>query len=292
MTTAVHGRSSPHRTPWLRSLIAADTCADVRVFVGRRLLPAGPPAEERMGGGEGRERPGLPRIWVGTGPASRVAHAPCQCPDRPDKRGPDRVQIRTRLRAQIQITIAPAVVLAIELPRCRTVGSRTDGRSPVHTEAARPAETGRRPAARRVHDAARRLVRQHPPDRPTSAPAVHQRTVSTSGRHFRSREAKRLGTVFPDAVCERLAIVGVAAADIADERMRMSELAFGRTRNRSLLGTLNDFAFMAQSGDARRTEPESPEELMRFLSQTPILPLDGASPIELTRAAFGRQSVP
>jgi hypothetical protein len=106
------------------------------------------------------------------------------------------------------------------------------------------------------------------------------------------RETKRLGTVFPDAVCERLSIVGVAAADIADERMRMSELAFGRTRNRSLLGTLNDFAFMAQSGDARRTEPESPEELMRFLSQTPILPLDGASPIELTRAAFGRQSVP
>jgi hypothetical protein len=99
-------------------------------------------------------------------------------------------------------------------------------------------------------------------------------------------ESKRLGTVFPDAVCERLAIVGIAAADIADERMRMSELAFGRTRNRSLLGTLNDFAFMAQSGDAQRTEPESPEELMRFLSQTPILPLDGASPIELTRAVF------
>ena len=186
VTTTGHGRSSPHRTPWLRSLTAADTCADVRVFVGRRLLPAGPPAEERMEGREGRERPGLPRIWVGTGPASRVAHAPCQCPDRPDKRGPDRVQIRTRLRAQIQITIAPAVVLAIKLARCRTVGSRTDGRSPVHTEAARPAETGRRLAARRVHHAARRLVRQHPPDRPTSAPAIHQRTVSTSGRHFRS----------------------------------------------------------------------------------------------------------
>ena len=104
------------------------------------------------------------------------------------------------------------------------------------------------------------------------------------------REAKQLGTMFPDAVCERLSLVGVAAADIAYERMRMSELAFGRTMNRSLLGTLNDFAFMAQSGDARRTEPESPEELMRFLSQTPILPLDGASPIELTRAAFASQT--
>lgn len=99
-------------------------------------------------------------------------------------------------------------------------------------------------------------------------------------------ESKRLATVFPDAVCERLAIVGIAAAEIADERERLSELSFGRTRNRSLLGTLNDFAFMARSGNARRTETESPEELMRFLSQTPILPLDGASPIELTLAAF------
>jgi hypothetical protein len=44
-------------------------------------------------------------------------------------------------------------------------------------------------------------------------------------------ESKRLGMVFPDAVCVRLAIVGIAAADIADERMRMSELAFERTRN-------------------------------------------------------------
>ena len=47
-------------------------------------------------------------------------------------------------------------------------------------------------------------------------------------------------------------------------------MGFGRTRNRSLLGTLNDYEFMARSGDTRRTEPESPEELMRFLSQTPI----------------------
>jgi hypothetical protein len=100
------------------------------------------------------------------------------------------------------------------------------------------------------------------------------------------RGLKHLGTVFPDAVCERLSLVGIAAPDIDDERKRMSKLAFGRTRNRSLLGTLNDFAFMAQSGDARRTEPESPEELMRFLSQTPILPLDGARPIDLTRAVF------
>jgi len=100
------------------------------------------------------------------------------------------------------------------------------------------------------------------------------------------RDVTRLRTVFPDAVCERLVSVGVSAADIADERARMSEIAFGRTSNRSLLGTLNDFAFMAQQGNANRVGPESPDELMRFLARTPILPLDGASPIELTRAAF------
>jgi hypothetical protein len=100
------------------------------------------------------------------------------------------------------------------------------------------------------------------------------------------RDGKRLASVFPDAVCNVLDLVGVAAADIADERSLMSEIAFGRTRNRSLLGTLNDFAFMAQVGNARRPEPETPEELIRFLAQTPILPLDGASPIALTQAVF------
>ena len=100
------------------------------------------------------------------------------------------------------------------------------------------------------------------------------------------REAKRLEAVFPDAVCAVLAVVGIGAEDIADERSRMSEISFGRTNNRSLLGTLNDYAFMAQQGNANRAEPESPEELMRFLARTPILPLNGASPIELTRAIF------
>lgn len=103
-------------------------------------------------------------------------------------------------------------------------------------------------------------------------------------------EAKRLTTVFPDAVCDVLASVGIAAVDIADERSRMSEIAFGRTRNRSLLGTMNDFALMAQHGHRNRDEPKSHEELVRFLSQTPIPPFDGASPIALTRAAFGLRS--
>ena len=101
------------------------------------------------------------------------------------------------------------------------------------------------------------------------------------------REAKRLSTVFPNAVCDRLAVIGVPAADIAEERARMSEMVFGRTRNRSLLGTMNDFAFMAQSVARPQTVPDTPEALMAFLEKTPILPLQGARPIDLTLAAFG-----
>jgi hypothetical protein len=101
------------------------------------------------------------------------------------------------------------------------------------------------------------------------------------------RESNRLSTVFPEAVCDRLAVVGVPAAHIAEERARMSEMVFGRTRNRSLLGTMNDFAFMGQSVDRSRAVPETLEELMSFLAETPILPLKGARPIDLTLAAFG-----
>ena len=91
-------------------------------------------------------------------------------------------------------------------------------------------------------------------------------------------------------MCAALSAISVASDDIADERSRMSTIVFGKTRNRSLLGTLNDFAFMAQQGTGQRRDPESPEDLMRFLARTPILPLDGENPVALTRAAFSNRS--
>jgi len=101
------------------------------------------------------------------------------------------------------------------------------------------------------------------------------------------RDANRLPSVFPDAVCQMLALVGVPAVDIADERSRMSEVSFGRTRSRSLLGTLNDFSFMIGASPSRPAKEQSLEEIARFLARTPIMPLDGARPIELTRGIFG-----
>jgi hypothetical protein len=100
------------------------------------------------------------------------------------------------------------------------------------------------------------------------------------------REAKRLATEFPNAVCDVLAIVGVPAADIAEERSRMSEIAYGRTKNRSLLGTLNDFSFGAHLHFVAAPQ-DSLEDIALRLAETPIMPLDGACPIDLTRGLFG-----
>jgi hypothetical protein len=236
-------------------------------------------------GGEGRDRPGLLRFWVGPGPASRVAHAPCRWSVCPDKCGPDRVQIGAEFLCTNEVTIVPPDVLAIELPRWRTVGHelmvalRCTQKLLVRLKTA--VDLPAVESTTRLGDWYGNILR--------IGRRQHLLFISERSRLpvvLPITESKRLTTVFPDAVCERLAIVGVNPEDIADERARMSEIAFGRTRNRSLLGTLNDFAFMAQSVDARRTKPESPEELMRFLTRTPILPLNGASPIELTLAAF------
>ena len=100
------------------------------------------------------------------------------------------------------------------------------------------------------------------------------------------RDANRLPSVFPDGVCQMLALVGVPATHIADERSRMSEMMFGRTRSRSLLGTLNDFSFMTGASPSLPVTEPSLEEIARFLARTPIMPLGGARPIDLTRGIF------
>ena len=99
------------------------------------------------------------------------------------------------------------------------------------------------------------------------------------------REANRLRSVFPGAVCQMLAAVGVSADDIDDERSRMWEMAYGRTNSRSLLGTLNEFSFGARVHFITARH-DSLEEIARNLARTPILPLDGARPIDLTRELF------
>jgi len=100
------------------------------------------------------------------------------------------------------------------------------------------------------------------------------------------RQATKLHTALPDAMSDMLAWMRVPGDVIAGERQQMSEVAFRRTNSRSLLGTMNDYAFMCNGSSApRRDEPL--DHIARFLAKTPIMPLKGECPIDLTRAAFG-----
>ena len=65
----------------------------------------------------------------------------------------------------------------------------------------------------------------------------------------------------------------------------MSKIAYDRTRSRSLLGTLNDMSFGARVHFITDRD-DSLQDIALRLAETPIPPLDGASPIDLTRKAF------
>lgn len=100
------------------------------------------------------------------------------------------------------------------------------------------------------------------------------------------RQANKLRTVLPDAMSEMLAWMRVPEDVIAEERQQMSQIAYGRTNSRSLLGTMNDFSFGVRVHFMTSRE-EPLEDIARALAKTPIMPLKGECPIDLTRATFG-----
>jgi hypothetical protein len=129
--------------------------------------------------------------------------------------------------------IAPVVALAIDVPRCRTVGRelmlvlRCTQKLLVRLN-----QVGDLPSVEsttRLGDWYGNILR--------IGRRQHLLFISERSRLpvvLPIRDAKLLAAVFQDAVCERLAIVGVATADITDERGRMSEIAFGRTRTATM----------------------------------------------------------
>jgi len=58
------------------------------------------------------------------------------------------------------------------------------------------------------------------------------------------------------------------------------------TRSATGTATLNDFSFMIGASPSLPAKEQALEEIARFLARTPIMPLDGARPIDLTRKLF------
>jgi hypothetical protein len=101
-----------------------------------------------------------------------------------------------------------------------------------------------------------------------------------------ARDTRRLPTVLAHAVADRLAALGVPAALIEQERRHMADVVFARTDNRSVLGTMNDYAFKACDINARGEASETLEDLMDFFAWPPFLALDEARRVDLVREAF------
>jgi hypothetical protein len=101
------------------------------------------------------------------------------------------------------------------------------------------------------------------------------------------RAADRLHKALPAAVSDMLAAVGVPADAIQEELVQMSPMSFGRTRNRSLLGSLTEFTRLAWFDF--KTRPDVPLDVIaRELADVPlILPLKGEDASEVTRRLFG-----
>jgi hypothetical protein len=100
------------------------------------------------------------------------------------------------------------------------------------------------------------------------------------------RDADRLALAFPRAVSETLIGIGVPAAAVESECSSMSPIAIGPTRSRSLLGSLNEFAFLARADFITRRD-RSLDDVARELAEVPLIsPFKGECASVVTRRLF------
>jgi hypothetical protein len=100
------------------------------------------------------------------------------------------------------------------------------------------------------------------------------------------RDGDHLRSAFPAAVCEMLAIARVPAEAIERERSQMMAMQLARTRSRSLIGSLNDFALLTRMHFITRRN-DSLQTIARELAEVPlILPFKGEHPSAVTRRLF------
>ncbi len=101
------------------------------------------------------------------------------------------------------------------------------------------------------------------------------------------RAADRLQSALPAAVGEMLGVLGVPAKAIEQELAHMSPMYFGRTRSRSLLGSLTEFTRLAWFDFMTRRDVPL-DAIARELAEVPlILPFKGEHPSAVTRRLFG-----
>ncbi len=103
-----------------------------------------------------------------------------------------------------------------------------------------------------------------------------------------ARDAPRLRERIREAVHDMLFRIRVPLPLAAEEVRGMERMPIGKTADRSVLGSMNEFAFLAKHFVAG--EPGGPVDLLRlqmFLANTPMGAIEYAFPIEEACRAFG-----
>jgi hypothetical protein len=104
------------------------------------------------------------------------------------------------------------------------------------------------------------------------------------------RDVANLGRNFPDALAAVLLALEIPSDMVAAEVEESSEFVVATTDSRSMLGSLNDFASMAQHRSIGGGEIDV-VELAVDLAGTPIIAANFGFPRDITRGLFGLEKL-
>lgn len=100
-----------------------------------------------------------------------------------------------------------------------------------------------------------------------------------------AKELQTLALRLPVAAAQMLERLGVASSLIERELGEMRSFAYGRTKNRRVLGSLNEFIFQLSWYLHDRPEKILLDQSLH-LAQTPCTPIGGSSPDRVTVELF------
>jgi hypothetical protein len=102
-------------------------------------------------------------------------------------------------------------------------------------------------------------------------------------------ESKNLVPLFRIRVANLLGMIGIHSKVIENEISHFDQIQFGKTVSRSVLGSMNDFAWHYQimAEEAKSKVDMSLSKIELYLSQMPCKPLDYRFPSEIAKELLG-----
>jgi len=105
-----------------------------------------------------------------------------------------------------------------------------------------------------------------------------------------AKDLRSLPDRLRDAVARMLIRLEVPPGEIAREKREMMWHQLGRTASRQILGSMNDFAFLAETYIRDDGPAADLDDIAMLLNRAPCRPIEYQSPDRFTQAIFRRAS--